>query len=64
MASGRLRLQVLDLVLDLLVFFLYLLDLQSHLPLAQDRDLGLSHALLDLSHESPVESRAQVARVN
>ena len=63
---GVLAPQLLDFVLDLLIFFLHmldlLLDLQSLLPLAQDRDLGLSHALLVAGIPSPIERRAQVAR--
>ena len=68
MASGRLRLQLLGFVLDLLRSLVdlldLLLDLQSLLPLAQDRDLGLSRALLDQPHPllvsgipSPIEHR-------
>jgi hypothetical protein len=55
---------VLDLLRSLVDLIDLLLDLQSLLPLAQDRDLGLSRALLDQPHAllvsgipSPVESR-------
>jgi hypothetical protein len=66
MASGRLRLQLLGFVLDLLRSLVDLLDLlldpQSLLPLVQNRDLGLSCALLVAGIPSPIERRAQVAR--
>jgi len=61
MASSRLRLQLLGFVFDLLRSLVdmlnLLLDPQTLLPLAQDRDLCLSCTLLDLSHGSPVERR-------
>ena len=64
--SGVLALQLLGFVLDLLRSLVDLLDLlldmQSLLPLAQDRDLGLSRALLVAGIPSPIERRAQVAR--
>ena len=53
--------QLLGFVLDLLRSLVDLLDLlldpQSLLPLVQNRGFGLSRALLDLAHGSPVESR-------
>jgi hypothetical protein len=48
---------VLDLLRSLVDLLDLLLDLQSLLPLAQDRDLGLSRALLVAGIPSPIESR-------
>ena len=63
---GVLEPELLGIVLDLLRSLVDLLDLlldpQSLLPLVQDRDLGLSRALLVAGIPSPIERRAQVAR--
>ena len=59
--SGVLAPQLLGFVLDLLRSLVdlldLLLDLQSLLPLVQDRDLGLSRALLVAGIPSPIERR-------